>query len=58
MDTFVVRIADSSGGRLRGVVERVSDRSTSAFCDADELIALLHQRDSTSHSIGLDEASP
>ncbi len=45
MSTFVVRVVDSSDGRLRGVVERISDERLVPFSDSSQLIALLNDDD-------------
>lgn len=41
MSTFVVRVVDSSEGRLRGVVERICDQRCVPFTDSSQLIDLL-----------------
>ena len=41
MQTFVVRVLESSDGRLRGVAERVLDGYNVPFSDADQLIDVL-----------------
>ncbi len=45
VSTFVVRVVDSAEGRLRGVVERISDRSRRPFSDSGQLIAFLNEVD-------------
>lgn len=41
MSTFIVRVVDSSGGRLRGVAERVADRHEYPFTDQQQLLDVL-----------------
>jgi hypothetical protein len=41
MSTFIVRVVDASGGQLRGVVERVTDRHQVPFADQGQLLAVL-----------------
>ena len=41
MSTFIVRVVDNSGGRLRGVVERIADRHRVPFADQGQLLAVL-----------------
>ncbi|MGB8858124.1 MAG: hypothetical protein WCC60_02660 [Ilumatobacteraceae bacterium] len=45
MSTFVVRVVDSSEGRLRGVVERISDQRHLPFSDSGQLLAFLTAND-------------
>jgi hypothetical protein len=42
-----VRVVDSTEGRLRGVVERISDQSCRPFSDSGQLIAFLNEGDET-----------
>jgi hypothetical protein len=46
MSTFIVRVVDTSGGQLRGVVERVADRHQMPFADQGQLLAVLTGDDS------------
>jgi hypothetical protein len=41
MSTYIVRVVDTTGGRLRGVVERIADRQQVPFADQGQLLAVL-----------------
>ncbi len=41
MSTFIVRVVDTTDGRLRGIVERIADRHEVPFADQGQLLAVL-----------------
>jgi hypothetical protein len=60
MSTFIVRVVDTSGGRLRGVVERIADRHQVPFADQGQLLAVLTDDAAPCEAgaVALDQANP